>query len=179
MTSVIRDNKLQQLDTFLFYKCHYLSNQPMKNLSVWVSKTGDGYFYFAIALLVYFLEQAMGASFFYCALLAFAVEVPIYLGLKNLVRRNRPFNKLNSFKSHIAPSDKFSMPSGHTAAAFVFATVVAYFYPQFSILAYSWAVCIGFSRVFLGVHFPGDIIAGALLGYASAQFAITFSLSLI
>lgn len=175
MTSVIRDNKLQQLDTFLFYKCHYLTNNPIKNTSVWVSKTGDGYFYFAIALLLFLFEQQSGSAFFYNALLAFAIEVPIYLGLKNAFKRNRPFNKLDSFHSHIAPSDKFSMPSGHTAAAFVFATVVAFYYPEFASLAYTWAVLIGFARVFLGVHFPGDIIAGALLGYSSAQFAISIS----
>jgi membrane-associated phospholipid phosphatase len=51
-------------------------------------------------------------------------------------------------------SDKFSMPSGHTAAAFLMATLIAQFYPDWSILAYSWACAISFSRVFLGVHFP-------------------------
>lgn len=176
MTSVIRDNKLQRLDTFLFYKCNVLSVNPVKNISVWVSKTGDGYFYFAIGLLLFLLEKNTGQSFFYTALIAFAIEVPIYIGLKNLVKRHRPFNKLDAFASHIAPSDKFSMPSGHTAAAFVFASVVSFFYPEFSQLVFAWAVLVGFARIFLGVHFPGDIIAGALLGFSSAELAISIYL---
>ncbi|MDC2889444.1 hypothetical protein [Psychrosphaera algicola] len=64
MASVIRDGKLQQLDTFLFYKCHLLSNNPIKNLSVWVSRTGDGYLYFAIALLILWAGTPHGESFF-------------------------------------------------------------------------------------------------------------------
>ncbi|MBU2882578.1 phosphatase PAP2 family protein [Psychrosphaera sp. B3R10] len=171
MASVIRDGKLQQLDTFLFYKCHLLSNNPIKNLSVWVSRTGDGYLYFAIALLILWAGTPHGESFFYTALAAFAIEVPIYISLKNLVKRNRPFNKLQAFQSHIAPSDKFSMPSGHTAAAFVFASIVATYYPEFAVLAYCWASLIGLARVLLGVHFPGDILAGGLLGYGCAQAA--------
>lgn len=172
MASVIRDSKLQQLDTFLFYKCHLLCNHPIKNISVWVSKTGDGYLYFALALLVFFSDQLQGAAFFYTALLAFAFEVPIYIGLKNLVKRHRPFNKLDAFQSHIAPSDKFSMPSGHTAAAFVFASLVAHFFPELSVLAYCWASLIGMARVLLGVHFPGDILAGALLGFGCSSLAL-------
>lgn len=172
MASVIRDGKLQQLDTFLFYKCHLLSNNPIKNVSVWISRTGDGYLYFAIALLIFLAGTQHGELFFYTALAAFAIEVPVYIGLKNLVKRNRPFNKLKAFQSHIAPSDKFSMPSGHTAAAFVFTSLVAAFYPEFTVLAYCWASLIGLARVLLGVHFPGDILAGGLLGYGCAQIAL-------
>ena len=173
MASVIRDSKLQQLDTFLFYKCHLLSNHSVKNVSVWVSKTGDGYLYFALALLVFLSDQIQGANFFYTALLAFAFEVPIYIGLKNVVKRHRPFNKLDAFTSHIAPSDKFSMPSGHTAAAFVFASLVAHFFPELALFAYCWASLIGMARVLLGVHFPGDILAGALLGLSCSSLALS------
>jgi undecaprenyl-diphosphatase len=172
-TNSISENKLQRLDTFLFYKCLLLSKPNIGKASVWVSKTGDGYAYFAIAMLIYLFEPNIGQLFFFTALLGYAFEVPIYLGLKNLVKRHRPFDKLENFRSFIAPSDQFSMPSGHTAAAFVFATMVLHFYPQFTLLAFSWASLIGLSRVLLGVHFPGDIIAGALLGWSCAELAIS------
>jgi len=173
MAVVVRDNKLQQLDTLLFFKCHKLTNQFVKDTSIWVSKTGDGHAYLILASILLWLDQSWGKSFFQTALIAFAIELPIYLTLKNLVKRHRPFNKISQFSSHISPSDRFSMPSGHTAAGFVFATVLAYFYPEYAQLAYTWATLIGFSRIFLGVHFPGDIIAGAFLGYSSAQLALS------
>ena len=69
------------------------------------------------------------------------------------------------------PSDEFSMPSEHTAAAFVMASLTAYFYPDLSLFAYSWASLIGLSRVILGVHYPTDIAAGAILGLGCASIA--------
>jgi len=173
MALLVRENKLQQLDTLLFFKCHRLTNHFVKDMSIWVSRSGDGYAYLILASILLWADQSWGKSFFQTALIAFAIELPVYLLLKNMVKRHRPFNKLSQFSSHISPSDKFSMPSGHTAAGFVFSTTLAYFYPEFSGLVYSWAILIGLSRVFLGVHFPGDIIAGGLLGYSSAQLALS------
>jgi len=173
MTDVIRQNKLQQLDTFLFYKCNFFSSQKTKQTCYWVSKTGDGYAYFALGLLIWMLEPKAGQLFFFTALLGFAFEVPVYLLLKNTFKRNRPFNILENFSSYIAPSDKFSMPSGHTAAAFVFVTICSHFYPDYTSFLLAWASCIGLSRVLLGVHFPGDVIAGGLLGYSCAELAIS------
>ena len=67
---------------------------------------------------------------------------------------------------------RLSFPSGHTAAAFVFATLVAAFYPPFALPAYLMATLIGFSRVMLGVHYPSDIAAGALLGVVCCETAL-------
>lgn len=72
------------------------------------------------------------------------------------------------------PSDKFSLPSGHTGAAFVMATVVFLIYPDWSVLAFAWAAVIGLSRIILGVHYPLDILAGALLGITSVYLAFPF-----
>ena len=94
MASVIRPNKLQRLDTFLFYKCNFICSKNVQKLSLWISKTGDGHAYFALGLLLWFTEPMLGQTFFLTALLAFAFELPIYLLLKNTVKRNRPFNIL-------------------------------------------------------------------------------------
>ena len=175
MAGAIKQSKLQKIDTFLFYKCNFLSSESIKQASYWISKTGDGHAYFIAGLLIWALEPNLGQAFFVTALIGFALELPIYLLLKNTFKRSRPFNSLENFSSYIAPSDKFSMPSGHTAAAFVFVTICSHFYPDYTSVLLAWASCIGISRVLLGVHFPGDVVAGGLLGYGCAALAITFA----
>ena len=172
-TKTLQIAAIQQIDVYLFQKFNLLCHQRIKQLAVAVSKTGDGYLYAIIAGYLYFTDVTNADAFFYITLAAFALELPLYLALKNTLKRARPFNSISDFNSHISPSDKFSMPSGHTAAAFVFATMISAFFPTWAVLAYSWASLIGVSRIVLGVHFPGDIIAGALLGYGCAELALS------
>ena len=89
--------------------------------------------------------------------------------LKALIRRDRPFVQIPGSCYVIKPSDKFSMPSGHTAAAFLMAGLISYFYIEYVFLVYSLAALIGMSRIVLGVHYPSDVLAGAMLG-TSAVF---------
>ena len=73
----------------------------------------------------------------------------------------------------ITPSDRYSLPSGHTAAAFLMATIIGHFYPDLSLVMLTWALTIGGSRIFLGVHFLSDVVIGALLGLL--QVTVKFS----
>lgn len=138
-----------------------------------VSASGDGplYLYLSVILLLF---EAQGGQFFRLALLAFALELPLYLLLKNSIRRTRPCHAALGFQCSFEPSDKFSLPSGHTAAAFVMASAIAQVYPPAQFAAFGWAGLIGLSRVALGVHYPMDILAGAALGTVSVAWANSF-----
>jgi undecaprenyl-diphosphatase len=141
-----------------------------------LSKTGDGQIYLLIGLLLWLFEPQDGALFLYTALFAYSLELPIYIVLKKHLKRQRPCDILQNFRAHITPSDKFSLPSGHTAAAFLMASIISSFYPSVAIAVYLWAGFIGLSRVLLGVHYPGDILAGAALGLTiSALSVATFA----
>lgn len=165
LTDCVRTmNLFARTDTKLFY---WLFNMTAKRdcwLIKWVSKSGDGHIYLLIGLVLWAFEPMDGAIFLYTALLAYALELPVYVVLKKLFKRQRPCDLFNNLNAHVTPSDKFSLPSGHTAAAFLMASLIAHFYPSMTFIVYAWASTIGLSRVLLGVHYPSDIFAGATLG---------------
>lgn len=67
-----------------------------------------------------------------------------------------------------------SFPSGHTFSAFSSAALFSGLYPRFSVLLYSLALLTGFSRIYVGAHFPGDVLFGALIGYASSWLVLRY-----
>jgi membrane-associated phospholipid phosphatase len=90
--------------------------------------------------------------------------------LKESVARPRPFV---TYPEIIKPYETVrirSFPSGHTSQAFVTATALSMKYPKWYVIApsYLWACSVGYSRMNLGVHYPSDVLAGAVLGAGSA-----------
>ena len=166
---------LHDADTRLYRWCASRKHRDgLARTAYWVSKTGDGPIYAAIAILLAFFEPQHGTSLLQAALFAYAIEVPAYIWLKKRIKRERPFVRLNSWH-YIVPSDEFSFPSGHTAAAMVWAVLIATFYPAFLALVLVWALVVGASRVLLGVHYPGDILAGLVLGISSAYLGLNLA----
>ncbi len=163
---------LTTFDLFAFNWCLGLPRAPQfAMVSRQISRLGDGGFYLFVGMFLAVFEPSTGLSFLLVGLFAYVIELPLYLTLKNTIKRDRQCDAL-PVNAYIVPSDKFSFPSGHSAAAFVFATLVMNFYPAYAELAYACAAVVGISRILLGVHYPSDIAAGALLGVSSALFAI-------
>lgn len=87
------------------------------------------------------------------------------LGLKNLVARPRPFDVDPEIVVIIPKPSDFSFPSGHTLTAFASAFAVLSFDRRLGISALVTASLIAFSRMYLYVHFPTDILGGILLAF--------------
>lgn len=84
--------------------------------------------------------------------------------LKGLVSYPRPHQFLHGIRTLIVYGDYDSFPSLHAALSFALATVTYRKYPRVGVLLFGCATLVGISRVFVGVHFPIDIIVGAFLG---------------
>jgi len=113
-------------------------------------------------------------------LLLYGFQSAVIYGLKFLVNRERPLfflemaSKLSKGPGEILDP---SFPSAHTAYAFMMATFLAYWFPRYRIIFYIIAGFIGWTRIYLGVHYPTDVIPGALLGYGITRVYIFFYFS--
>lgn len=105
-------------------------------------------------------------------LLLYAIQSAIIYGLKFLLRRERPLfflemaSKLSKGPGEILDP---SFPSAHTALSFMMATVLSHWFPRYRMVFYPLAGFIGWTRIYLGLHYPTDILAGALLGYGVSK----------
>ncbi|MFB7087560.1 phosphatase PAP2 family protein [Streptomyces sp. NPDC056296] len=93
---------------------------------------------------------------------------------KRLVRRARPDREAArvTVDRYVPMPASASFPSGHTASAVAFATAVGVVLPAAAVPLGALASAVGYSRVHVGVHYPGDVAAGAVLGIASAAAAL-------
>ena len=100
---------------------------------------------------------------------ATAVNVGITTVLKYSINRDRPFVTYPDIMKKSGGGSP-SFPSGHTSSAFAMATSLSFCYPEWYIIipSYTWAGTVGYSRIHLGVHYPSDVVAGALIGAGSA-----------
>lgn len=109
-----------------------------------------------------------------CALSMFLTFLAGEVVLKNLVQRLRPFYHLPELELLIPPPGSFSFPSGHSGSSFAAAASVWRMDRRWGRWALALAVLIGFSRLYLSVHYLTDILAGSVLGLLCAWLAAKF-----
>lgn len=102
--------------------------------------------------------------------LALGICAATTMGLKAVVRRPRPWVAYNGDLVCLQHVASHSFPSGHTSFTFAAATSLALTFPRWYcwLPAYLWAGTVGFSRLYIGAHYPSDVLAGALIGVGSA-----------
>lgn len=166
-------SQLSHLDKRLFLRCsRYCQNRPLTTSARLVSRTGDGYLQVLLPLVLLVADFQTGLPIFQVTALAFLMERSLYWILKNTLKRRRPPAAIPWFHPVITASDEFSLPSGHTSAAFLLACIFFVYAPAIGSLLLIWACMVGMSRLILGVHFPADILAGAALGSGIAWLVI-------
>lgn len=138
-----------------------------------------GIIWIAAAVIMLFFKRTRKAGIMLLAVLA-AGWLLSTCGLKNIIARERPFNVPGAlFDSNTlligVPSGRYSFPSGHALSSFSAATILFYLNRKAGAAAYFLASLIAFSRLYLYVHFPTDVIFGAALGIVFAVLTILTS----
>jgi undecaprenyl-diphosphatase len=129
-----------------------------------ISWLGDGKFWYALMLLLplYYGYEAWQVS---CQMALTGVAgLMIYKLIKSTTGRARPYMKASGIRLGTAPLDKYSFPSGHTLHAVSFTLIVMAQYPALGWLLLPFALLVAASRVILGLHYPTDVLIGAVIG---------------
>jgi membrane-associated phospholipid phosphatase len=167
-----RMGPLQSLDTRIFLAINQLPHPRLANqlMYAWTSVMNGGMGWIFILLVATAFDRRRGIN----ALRQIAppmwfatmsVEYPI----KNAFRRRRPFIDVVKAIAVGRKPGTYSFPSGHSAAAFAGARLISRHYPELRPLWYSVAALTGFSRIYLGAHYPGDVLAGSISGATIAE----------
>ena len=126
--------------------------------------------YISYAVITVLVNPEIGKDAIKLGLVAYGLHYPFYYVIKNITKRQRPFEKYQEIKALVNPPDKYSLPSGHSSGTMISALITTSFFDGLNFLLF-WPIIVGLSRVFLGVHFISDTILGLILGFASFYIA--------
>jgi undecaprenyl-diphosphatase len=108
------------------------------------------------------LEEGLRVSLQMLAAGAFGLL--LYKLLKKKLVRERPYIGLIGIECAMPPLDRYSFPSGHTLHAVLFTAIAIHHVPALAVVLVPFALLVAASRVVLGLHYPTDVLAGAMLG---------------
>ncbi|WP_129599757.1 phosphatase PAP2 family protein [Anaerophilus nitritogenes] len=166
-------NWIQTFDMNLLNNIHtHIQNPIFDRIMPWITFLGDKglvWMIFCISLLLSKKYRRVG----FLAICALAISSILGEGIfKHLFRRPRPFLQVPDLQLLIPKPTSYSFPSGHTSSSFAVAGVLFNKLKRFRKTIIFIAFLIAFSRLYLFVHYPSDVLAGVLLGVGSAMFII-------
>jgi undecaprenyl-diphosphatase len=140
--------------------CRY---PAIRRLFTTVSRLGDGPFWYLL-MLTFAVSGEQGATVAAQMAITGLAGLAIYRPLKHRLVRERPYISHAAIQLGTAPLDRYSFPSGHTLHAVAFTLVATAHVPQLWPILGAFTLLVAASRVVLGLHYPSDVVVGALIG---------------
>jgi undecaprenyl-diphosphatase len=167
-------HRISQLDLALCLRLNRVSHfRPWRELFRVVSRLGNGVFWYTLMLL---LPVAHGTSAWPTVgrmVLAGLLGLAVYKWLKQRTSRPRPCQVYAAISAAAPALDRFSFPSGHTLHAVSLSLVAVAGFPALDVVLFPFMLLVALSRPILGLHYPSDVLAGALLGGLVAQIVLS------
>jgi len=156
----------QQIDVWVFMFFNMRGRRPpwLDWLMLGFTQIGNFVFAFAVAMILYFSGNHLLAYELILGGLTLALAVQF---MKVLIHRTRPYIKLENIRIVGSRESGRSFPSGHTCQAFFLATLLLQYYHVnlfIWFLLYAIAGLVGITRIYVGMHYPRDVLGGAILG---------------
>jgi len=166
---------LQQLDVSLFRFINLTLHTAWLDAAMPFFHWNRVFVPLLVLLAVFILVKGGARGRIFVAMLILSVALTdgvVCNSLKHAVGRLRPYKVIEDAHQLVRSSGRGSMPSSHAANWFAALTVTFIFYGRRAWLLLPLALLVGFGRIYSGVHYPGDVLAGALLGTATAWCAV-------
>jgi undecaprenyl-diphosphatase len=162
--------RIESLDLALCLRCNRLSRLPFWRQSFRaVSRLGNGVFWYVLMAALPLLYGPVAWPVVARMTAAGLLGLLIYRWLKHKTSRPRPYQVYAAVSAAAPALDRFSFPSGHTLHAVSFSLVAGAAFPELAPLLWGFTALVALSRPVLGLHYPSDVLAGALLGAGTVQ----------
>jgi undecaprenyl-diphosphatase len=151
---------------FISWADGWWSSSVLDHALPWLTYLGSHYAFILFIILCWIITKQR--KVFRYLVLLYAIQLTVIYSLKFLIQRQRPFlflemaSKLSKGPGEILDP---SFPSAHANFSFMMATLLALWFPRYWIIFFIIAGFVSWTRIYLGLHYPTDVIAGALLGY--------------
>ncbi len=160
---------LLKADFWLFTQINSVYTSDVADLFfVWITGLNKTiYFKFMIPVVLFlFYKKYKREGVTYFIFLCLAVSVSDFVGgkVKHVYERPRPEQNIELNSIQRTDAGSYAFYSNHSSNMFTFATYTSYFFPAASIPLFTLAAAVAYSRVYVGVHYPSDILAGMLVG---------------
>lgn len=169
----------QRVDVWVFtyFNMHGRRKSWLDWIMLFFTQLGNGIFAMTVAIFLYFSGYYLMAYAFALGTLSLWLVVAF---IKVLVHRTRPYKKIENSRIVGSQAKGSSFPSGHTSQSFFMATfLLHYFHANFFIclVVYLMAFFVGITRIYVGMHYPRDVLGGAILGTAWGLLGVILNTS--
>jgi len=139
-----------------------------------ISRLGDGIFWYSLMIFLTFHYGQSAIPIVLQMALSGVFGLIIYKLIKSNTARLRPYIACTQIKLGAQPLDQYSFPSGHTLHAVGFTNIICFYYTDFFYILLPITALIAASRMILGLHYPSDVVMGAIIGFITSSSILYF-----